>query len=116
MKLGGISLDKGVLIEIPTMAVHHNPDYYPEPERFNPDRFMPENKHLLVPYTFIPFAQGPRNCIGMRFAYQEVKLCLAKIVQRYHFHVTPKTPNKLVFTKGSPLMSATPFPIKVTRR
>ena len=116
VKLGGIPLDKDVLIEIPTVSVHHDPDYYPEPDRFNPDRFMPENKHLLVPYTYLPFGAGPRNCVGVRFAYQEIKLCLAAIVRLFHFDVTPNTPRKLSFKNGNPLMNAHEFPIKVSRR
>ena len=115
-KLAGIPLDKDVLIEVPAISVHHDPEYYPEPERFNPDRFMPENKHLLTPYTFLAFGAGPRNCVGMRFAYQEIKLCLGKIVQGHCFHVTSKTPNKIDFKKGTPMMNAMPFPIKVTKR
>lgn len=116
IKLGGIPLDDGVLIEIPTYTVHHDPDNYPEPSRFNPERFLPESKHLLVPYTYIPFGDGPRNCLGMRFAYQEAKLCLAAIVQRYHFSRTAKTPEKLTFMKGSPMMASLPFTVQIASR
>src|SRR5699024_10074830 len=90
-KLNGIQLEKDTHIDIAAYAVHHSAEYYPEPERFNPERFMPENKHLLVPYTYIPFGAGPRNCIGMRFAYQEIRLCLAKIIRDFRFSPAPDT-------------------------
>ncbi|KAH9391763.1 hypothetical protein TYRP_022611 [Tyrophagus putrescentiae] len=77
--LGGISLDKEILIEIPTYAVHHCPDYYPNPEQFKPERFLPENKHLLIPYTYLGFGKGPKNCLGMKFALQTLKLCLGQM-------------------------------------
>jgi len=114
-KLGGVPLEKEQLVQIPTFAVHHNPEYYPEPERFNPDRFLPENKHLLVPYTYLPFGQGPRNCVGMRFAYQEIKLLLAKMLPKFQFAPTPKTPQVLEFIRFG-LLSTKPFPLKVTER
>lgn len=115
-KLGNIPLEKGTLIEISTYAMHHDPDYFPDPFRFDPERFMPENKSQIKPYTYIPFGAGPRNCIGMRFAYQEVKLCLAKIVRRYRFETAPGTPEKLQFKPGSLLLNVESFPIKVCRR
>lgn len=109
-KLAGIPLEKDIEVQISTYGsmscifeftnlsinlfrstVHHNADYYPDPETFDPERFMPENKHLLVPYTYLPFGQGPRNCIGMRFAYQEMRLCLAKIVREFTFRPSPDT-------------------------
>ncbi|KAH9394069.1 Cytochrome P450 3A4 [Tyrophagus putrescentiae] len=114
--LGGITLKKGQMIQVPTYAVHHCADFYPEPERYNPDRFMPENKHLLVPYTYLPFGSGPRNCVGMRFAYQEIKLCLAKIVPLFRFSPTPETPVPLVFNKGSLILAINSLPMKVERR
>lgn len=78
---------------------------------------MPENKHLLVPYSWLPFGagtlsrisfwhfvimnffskKGPRNCIGMRFAYQEIKLCLATIVRKFRFERAPSTPVPIFF-------------------
>ena len=115
-KFPNVTLEKDTVVIIPAYAIHHHPDYYPEPEKFNPDRFMPENKHLLVPYTYMPFGQGPRNCMGMRFAYQEIKLCLARLILNYQFHSTPKTPEKLKITTKF-LLSTTPeFQVKISKR
>ena len=133
-KLGNVTLFKGALVFVGVSAIHHDPEYYPEPERYNPDRFMPENKHLLVPYSYLPFSLGikiillpanliynyiflgPRNCIAMRFAYQEIKLCFANIVRKYKFSTTPETPAELKFKKGAGLLIAEPFQIKVEKR
>ena len=114
--MNGLQLEKGTLIEISTQVVHHDPEYYPDPFAFNPERFMPENKHNIVPYTYIPFGHGPRNCVGMRFAYQEIKLFLAKIIRRYRFATTPKTPSKLSFKPGSLLLNVKHFPLAVSKR
>lgn len=56
--LEGVHLPKDTLIEINTYAIQRDPEYYPEPDRFNPERFLPENKHHLVPYTYLPFGAG----------------------------------------------------------
>ena len=118
-KLGGVQLEKGQMMYACVYALHHNAEYFPDPERFDPDRFMPENKHLIVPYSYMPFGQGPRNCIGMRFALQEIKVCLAKIVTQFKFSPSPKTPKKLSIipfgTMGRPL-AVHPFPLKVSKR
>ena len=92
-KLGdtGITLEKGHLVEIPLYAIHHAEEFYPEPFKFKPDRFMPENRHLIKPYTYLPFGAGPRNCIGMRFALLEAKLALAHIITRYQFFRSAQT-------------------------
>jgi cytochrome P450 family 6 len=53
----------GIVISI--WGLHHDPEYYPEPEKFNPERFSCENRGNMIPYTFMPFGLGPRNCIVM---------------------------------------------------
>ena len=111
-----ITLRKGTPIFIPTPAIHLCPEHYPNPLTFNPERFMPENKEHLVPYTFLPFSVGPRNCIAMRFAYQEIHLCLAGLLRKYKFSTTAETPEELTFTKNSALLIAKEFQLKVSRR
>ncbi|CAG2173193.1 unnamed protein product, partial [Oppiella nova] len=106
-KLGdtGITLYKGQEIEIPIYSIHHSPEFYPNPEKFDPDRFMPENRHKLVPYTYLPFGTGPRNCIGMRFALMEIKISLAQVVRKYRFVPTKQTAVPLEFLKVAHIMA-----------
>ncbi|CAG2108556.1 unnamed protein product, partial [Medioppia subpectinata] len=93
----GITLPAGQEIEIPVYAVHHNPEYYPDPETFDPDRFMPDNRHNIQPYTYLPFGAGPRNCLGMRVALMKAKLCVVHLIQKYRFVRIPKTSVPLKF-------------------
>ncbi|ODM87121.1 Cytochrome P450 3A4, partial [Orchesella cincta] len=71
----GVSIKKGTVVMIPTWAANRNPKYFPdEPEKFKPERFLPENKGNNEPYAFTSFGFGPRSCIGVRFAYEK-SLC-----------------------------------------
>ncbi|KPM03479.1 cytochrome P450-like protein 8 [Sarcoptes scabiei] len=90
-----ITIEKDKSIMIPVYAIHHDPEYYPDPERFDPERFMPENRHKLIPYTYLPFGCGPRNCIGMRFALMKAKLAIANLVQKFRIIRVADTPNSL---------------------
>lgn len=49
---------------IPIYGLHHDPKHFPDPEKFDPERFSEENKHNIAPNTYLPFGVGPRNCIG----------------------------------------------------
>ena len=111
--LGGMILKKGQGIDIPVFPVHYNPEYYPEPEKFDPSRFLDIDNAKKLPY--LSFGDGPRNCIGMRFAYVEIKLCLANVIRDFCFTRAASTPNKLEFQKIG-VSSALPFELCVGRR
>lgn len=60
-----VELPVGMRVIIPIYGFHHDPDYYPDPATFDPERFTEENKRTRHPYTYLPFGEGPRNCIGI---------------------------------------------------
>lgn len=98
--LGGIHIPKDMVVAIPISAIHMDPKYWDNPEKFDPERFTPEAKAKRDPYVYMPFGHGPRNCIGMRLALLESKISIARILQNFRVSKSPKTkepvkPNKL---------------------
>ncbi|CAO2630644.1 Cytochrome P450 3A31 [Lemmus lemmus] len=87
----GVLVPKGSVVMIPVYALHHDPQYWPEPEEFHPERFSKENKGSINPYVYMPFGNGPRNCIGMRFALMSMKLALTKVLQNFSFQPCKET-------------------------
>ena len=112
----GITINKGSVVNILVYAIHHNEEYYPEPEQFKPERFLPENRDLIEPYTYLPFGIGPRNCIGMRFGLLETKLALAKIITKYKFVRSKNTQVPLEFLANRGVLTAKSIIIGVERR
>ncbi|XP_028901104.2 probable cytochrome P450 6a13 [Zeugodacus cucurbitae] len=84
---------------IPSEAIQHDPRYYPEPEKFDPLRFTPEAMEERHPMTFLPFGDGPRNCIGLRFGRMQVLIGLVMLLRKYHFSVAQTTPIPIVYDK-----------------
>lgn len=60
----GLRVDKGVRVHVPIYHMHYNPDFFPEPQKYKPERFLAENKQNIKQYTFFPYGEGPRICIG----------------------------------------------------
>jgi cytochrome P450 family 9 len=85
---------------IPINAYHHDPNYFPEPEKFIPERFSEDNKGNIDPDTYLPFGIGPRNCIGSRFALMEVKTIFYYLLRNFSFEVTAKTQLPLQLAKS----------------
>ncbi|KAL1424344.1 hypothetical protein MTO96_020270 [Rhipicephalus appendiculatus] len=65
--------------------------YFPHPEVFDPDRFLDKNKEGVVPFSFLPFGEGPRQCVGMKFASMNFKLGLFHALSRFSFETCPET-------------------------
>ncbi|XP_067143001.1 cytochrome P450 3A8-like [Centruroides vittatus] len=96
----GITIKKGSNVIIPTHGMHHDPEYFPEPERFKPERFLPENRESIKPYTFLPFGDGPRNCIGMRFVTMVMKICIVYMLRDVRLVATEETRKPLEYYYG----------------
>lgn len=80
-------------------GLHRDPKYFPNPDKFDPERFSEENKDNIVPYTYLPFGHGPRKCIGNRFALMETKILIAHLLQKFTLKRTEKTVEPVVYDK-----------------
>ena len=92
--VGPYNIKKGTLVIFPIYAMHHNPKYFPEPEKFKPERFLKtesESDNFAAQFSYIPFGGGQRQCIGMRFAMSEIKIGMAKLLAEFKIVDTPKT-------------------------
>ncbi|XP_038210831.1 cytochrome P450 6k1-like [Zerene cesonia] len=83
LPVGNIKVDKGTKILTPIYEIHHDPRYYPEPEKFLPERFSPENKHKIADITYMPFGKGNRICVGLRYASLQVKAGLVHLLRNF---------------------------------
>lgn len=94
IEYGHLKLKKDQVVIVPVYALHHDPDLYPEPERFKPERFLKDTAECKTrdPMAFLPFGAGPRGCLGMRFALIETKILLASIMSKFRFVPSPDTP------------------------
>ncbi|KAJ8911330.1 hypothetical protein NQ315_017026 [Exocentrus adspersus] len=95
-----LTIEKGIKVMIPLYTLHNDPEYFPEPGRFDPDRFSDENKRSMHPYTHLPFGDGPRNCIGLRFGIMQSKVGLAAILSRFRLKISPSTRLPLRLDEG----------------
>lgn len=111
------SLKKGQVIMVPVYALHHDPEYYPEPERFRPERFFDElEKKSRDNLVFMPFGAGPRVCLGNRFALIEIKILLATVLSKFRFERCSKTPEKVTLDSSTFSRALSPIYVKVVKR
>ncbi|XP_017776423.1 PREDICTED: cytochrome P450 9e2-like [Nicrophorus vespilloides] len=86
-----VTLQVGDAISVPVYGIHRDPKNYPNPEKFDPERFNDENKVNIEAYTYLPFGSGPRNCIGSRFALIETKVVYIHLLAKFNIVVTEKS-------------------------
>ncbi|XP_047121546.1 cytochrome P450 6j1-like isoform X1 [Schistocerca piceifrons] len=85
------TLQTGSLLVVSILGLHLDPRYFPHPERFDPERFSPDNKDRTALKAYMPFGLGPRSCIGQRFALSQVKMGVAAVVLNLDVSRTPRT-------------------------
>ncbi|XP_047023409.1 cytochrome P450 4g15-like [Helicoverpa zea] len=76
-------LPAGTTVVVGTFKIHRNPEYYKDPNTFNPDNFLPENTSNRHYYSYIPFSAGPRSCVGRKYAILKLKILLATVLRNY---------------------------------
>ncbi|CAN7985409.1 unnamed protein product [Ixodes pacificus] len=110
--VAGIKVHPGMSIEIAIHGMHRDPEFFPEPDCFKPERFLPENKEALVPYTYQAFGAGPRNCVGQRMGMLQTKATLACLLQKIKFERCSETQVPLKLQARSLILQSTE-PVKL---
>ncbi|KPJ15756.1 Cytochrome P450 6B4 [Papilio machaon] len=90
-------IKKGQTVLVSVLAIHRDPKYYPNPDKFDPERFSTENKKSRHSCAYLPFGTGPRNCIGMRFAKVQSQICIVKFFSKFRVEPTKNTPTEVKF-------------------
>jgi len=93
--LGGYPVAAGTNVLLPLYLLHRHPQFWQEPERFSPERFAPEHEAQRPRFAYMPFAAGPRHCIGETFALYEMLVHLYKVARRYRLVYVPDRPLEL---------------------
>lgn len=86
-----VILEGGRTVLIPVHAIHYDPEYYPNPQKFDPDRFSSNEKMKRNATTWLAFGDGPRNCIGLRFGMMQARIGLVALLKDFEFSISSKT-------------------------
>ncbi|XP_047988575.1 cytochrome P450 6B5-like [Leguminivora glycinivorella] len=112
-----LTVEKGMAVLVSVTGIHYDAKHWPNPTEFNPDRFSPENCKDRHPCAYLPFGLGPRNCIGMRFAQVQSKVCLVKLLQRYRVEPCERTRRRPKFDQDRlVLRSKDGLPLRILPR
>ncbi|XP_046964051.1 cytochrome P450 6B5-like [Vanessa cardui] len=102
----GLRVKKGDRIHIPIYYLHRQPENFPDPNTYRPERFFGDEKKKIKPYTYMPFGEGPRVCIGARFARMVMYAGLLTIFRKYRVELGDNMPHTLELRPVSPLLRA----------
>jgi cytochrome P450 len=88
-EIDGYHIPDGSMVLLNIYEAHRLAEFWPDPERFNPDRFLPEQAQERPRHAYLPFGFGPRQCIGRDLALMTIRLILALIIQNYSVSLAP---------------------------
>jgi len=91
-RAGEYVVPAGSLVLLSQFVTHRDPRFFPDPTRFDPERWTPEAKEARPQYAYFPFGGGPRRCIGEGFAWMEGTLLIATIARRWRMRLVPGHP------------------------
>ena len=91
---------------IPVLGIHFDPQFYPNPNVWDPERFAADKVNARDSVEWLPFGDGPRNCIGMRFGDMQTRVGLAYLLKNFKFSTCPETEQPLVMNNASLLLSS----------
>ncbi|CAD1469270.1 unnamed protein product, partial [Heterotrigona itama] len=108
IKLNGTDfvIPKGTDIAIPVFGIQRDSNIYPDPDKFDPERFSEENIKTRHTYTYLPFGEGPRICIGMRFGLVQTKYAIISSLLKNKFKLAPGMSSTLDYEEGSLVLMA----------
>lgn len=99
--INGITIPKGVEVNVPVHSVHWNEDNWENPFEFDPERFTDEKSYDQL--SWIPFGMGPRHCAGIKFAEMEFKLTFVEVIRRFKLELAQESQDPLMSTISSVL-------------
>nr|XP_023024022.1 probable cytochrome P450 6a23 [Leptinotarsa decemlineata] len=94
-----VVIEKGTAVHVPVSGIHHDPEYYPDPDKFDPERFNKENKAARHPFAYMPFGEGPRMCIGARYGLLQSKVGISAIIKNFKVTLNDKTRTPIRYAK-----------------
>ncbi|KAB0791091.1 hypothetical protein PPYR_02891 [Photinus pyralis] len=100
-----IPIRKGLDIVIPLIGMQRDPDYFPDPEKFDPERFNKANIAKVPPFCYMPFGEGNRICLGLRFGLMQTKIGLMLMLKNFKFTLSDRTENPIRFNPNCFVLS-----------
>ena len=92
-----VTIPAGTEVHIPVVGFHFDQDIFPDPQKFDPERFTPDTKAARHPMAYMPFGDGPRKCIGLNFALLLARVCLVRMLRSYSLVQCQQTPTVLTY-------------------
>ena len=88
-RAGDVDIPKGSTVVVFIYGTHHSPQYWEQPENFDPERFSKTKEKLQTPFSHLPFGAGPRGCIGGNYAVLQMLMILSVLLRKYDFNLVP---------------------------